>query len=98
MSSSAFFPRCRGSERIPTDETAYLVVGRDSRKTEQYKFCKTQCDSLAHIPPSVNVKAIPTFRNPAGRDPRDFISEQIWKGLAGDAGVVDIIGLPDNLQ
>jgi hypothetical protein len=44
------------------------------------------------------VKAIPTFRNPAGRDPRDFISEQIWKGLAGDAGVVDIIGLPDNLQ
>ncbi|GAA5954373.1 hypothetical protein JCM8115_004566 [Rhodotorula mucilaginosa] len=69
---AAIRDRVAAAERVEAILEPYF--GRDSRKTEQYKFCKTQCDSLAHIPPS------------------------IWKGLAGDAGVVDIIGLPDNLQ
>ncbi|GAA5979714.1 hypothetical protein JCM10908_003017 [Rhodotorula pacifica] len=93
---AAIRDRVAAAERVDAILEPYF--GLDSHQTEQYKFCKTQCDALAQIPPSVSVKPIPTFRNLPGRDPRDFISEKIWQGLAGDAGVVDIVGLPANLQ
>ncbi|BGP53472.1 hypothetical protein JCM8202_001116 [Rhodotorula sphaerocarpa] len=58
---------------------------------EQRTFCLNQHNALEQIPPQVVVRPIPTFRCPPGRNPHDFISEQTWQGLEGDAGVVDII-------
>ncbi|POY76062.1 hypothetical protein BMF94_0785 [Rhodotorula taiwanensis] len=65
---------------------------------EASTFCITQHEAVAGLPAHVTVKAIPTFRCPPGRDPRDFISEATWAGYPGDAGVADIVDIPSHMR
>lgn len=85
------------SARRPLTQPHDVTVG-PLPEFEASRFCITQHEAVAGLPAHVTVKAIPTFRCPPGRDPRDFISEATWAGYPGDAGVADIVDIPSHMR